>query len=62
MKRIGEVKGMEGNVDTHLKVEVDQKNEKYSLDFQFKGNLKVDDSIANLFIKNKQIQALNKLN
>lgn len=53
---------MEGSVDTSLKVEVDKKNEKYSLDFQFKGNLKVDDSIANLFIKNKQIQALNKLN
>lgn len=54
---------MEGNADTHLKVDVDKKNEKYSIDFQFKGNLKVENSdLIDLFIKNKGIQQLNRLN
>lgn len=54
---------MEGNVDTALKIDVDKKNERYSIDFQFKGNLKVENSdLIDLFIKNKGIQQLNKLN
>lgn len=54
---------MEGNVDTALKIDVDKKNERYSIDFQFKGNLKVENSdLIDLFIKNKGIQQLNRLN
>lgn len=53
---------MEGNADTKLKIDVDKKNERYSIDFQFKGNLKVENSdLANILIKNKRIQNLNKL-
>lgn len=53
---------MEGSVDTALKIDVDKKNERYSIDFQFKGNLKVENSdLANILIKNKGIQNLNKL-
>lgn len=54
---------MEGNTETYLKLEVDKKNEKYNLEFRFKGNLKVDDNdLANFLLKNKGIQQLNKLN
>lgn len=54
---------MEGSVDTALKIDVDKKNERYSIDFQFKGNLKVENSdLIDLFIKNKGVQQLNRLN
>lgn len=60
-KVVEKQKLIDGSVDTHLRVSVDKKNEQYELDFSLKGQLKVDQDLAKLFIKNKQIQMLNKL-